>query len=121
MLVVVNQPHINNFTIQGTISAKDLAFLKNHFGENLIIENDDDELVDFHDTDWFKEVEEELTPASNLAFYRKLVKMTQSELADKLGTKKQVISDMEHGRRAISKATAKKLSRIFDVSADRFI
>ena len=64
MLVVVNQPHINNFTIQGTISAKDLAFLKNHFGENLIIENDDDELVDFHDTDWFKEVEEELTPAS---------------------------------------------------------
>ena len=27
-------------------------------------------LADFHDTDWFKEVEPELTPASNLAFYR---------------------------------------------------
>ena len=60
MLVVVNQPHINNFTIQGTISDKDLRFLKNHFGESLTVKYDDD-LVDFHDTDWFKEVEPELT------------------------------------------------------------
>ena len=67
------------------------------------------------------EVERELTPASNLAFYRKLMKMTQEKLAEKLGTRKQVISDMEHGRRAISKATAKELSKIFSVSTDRFI
>ena len=78
-------------------------------------------LVDFHDTDWFKEVEPELTPASNLAFYRKLAKMTQAELGDKLSVSKQVISDMEHERRAISKAMAKELSKIFDVSVERFI
>ncbi len=120
MLAVVNQPRINNFTIQGTISEKDLMFLKNHFGESMVIESDDN-LVDFRDTDWFKEVEGELTPASNLVFYRKLMKMTQEKLAEKLGTRKQVISDMEHGRRAISKATAKELSKIFSVSADRFI
>ena len=119
MLVVVNQPHINNFTIQGTISDKDLKFLKNHFGESLTIKYDD--LVDFHDTDWFKEAEPELTPASNLAFYRKLMKMTQAELGEKLGVSKQVISDMEHERRSISKKTAKELSKIFNVSADRFI
>ena len=120
MLVVVNQPHINNFTIRGTISDKDLKFLKNHFGENLTIKYDDD-LVDFHDTDWFREVEPELTPASNLAFYRKLAKMTQTELGEKLGVSKQVISDMEHERRAISKKAAKELSKIFDVSIERFI
>ena len=120
MLVVVNQPHINNFTIQGTISDKDLQFLKKHFGESLSVRYDED-LVDFHDADWFKEVEPELTPASNLAFYRKLMKMTQSELGEKLGVSKQVISDMEHDRRAISKETAKKLSKIFNVSVERFI
>ena len=128
MLVVVNQPHINNFTIRGTISDKDLKFLKNHFGENLTIKYDDD-LVDFRDSDWFREVEPELTPASNLVFYRKLAKMTQTELGEKLGVSKQVISDvskqvisdMEHERRAISKKAAKELSKIFDVSIERFI
>ena len=119
MLVVVNQPHINNFTIQGTISDKDLRFLKKHFGESLTVKYDD--LVDFHDTDWFREVEPELTPASNLAFYRKLIKMTQAELGEKLGVSKQVISDMEHERRSISKSMAKELAKIFDVSVERFI
>ena len=120
MLVVVNQPHINNFTIQGTISGKDLEFLKKHFGESLTVIYEDDH-VDFHDTDWFKETEPELTPASNLAFYRKLTKMTQTELGKKLGVSKQVISDMEHGRRSISKKVAKELSEIFKVSVERFI
>ena len=120
MLVVVNQPHINNFTIQGTISAKDLKFLKNHFGESLTVKYDD-ELVDFHDTEWFKEGDPELTPASNLVFYRKLMNMTQTELGEKLGVSKQVISDMEHERRSISKAMAKELAKIFNVSVERFI
>ena len=120
MLVVVNQPHINNFTIRGTISGKDLEFLKKHFGESLTVKYDDD-LVDFHDTEWFSEVEPELTPTSNLVFYRKLMKMTQAELGEKLGVSKQVVSDMERGRRSISKKTAKKLSKIFSVSVERFI
>ena len=38
--------------------------------ERFMIADKEEYLVDFHDTDWFKEVEPELTPASNLAFYR---------------------------------------------------
>ena len=120
MLVVVNQPHINNFIIQGVISDKDLDFLKKHFGNSMTVEDEND-TVDYKDTKWFQEVESELTPASNLAFYRKLSNMTQKELADRLGTRKQVISDMEHNRRTISKTLAKELASIFDVSVDRFI
>lgn len=86
----------------------------------MIVESNED-LVDFHDTEWFKEVEPELTPASNLVFYRKLMKMIQIELGEKLGVSKQVISDMEHERRSISKAIAKDLAKIFNVSVDRFI
>ena len=120
ILVVVNQPHINNFTIKCTISDKNFKFLKNLFGESLTIKYYND-LVDFRDTDWFREVEPEFSPVSNLAFYRKLAKMTQTELGQKLGVSKQVISDMEHKRRAISKKTARELSKIFDVSIESFI
>lgn len=120
MLVVVNQPRINNFTIEGTISDKDLQFLKNHFGDSMTIESKDD-FVDFKETEWFRDVEPLLTPANNLAFYRKLVKMTQKTLAEKLGVSKQVVSDMEHERRAISKAMARQLAEIFNVSVARFI
>ena len=107
----MNQSRINNFPDRN---------LKKHFGKYMIV-GDDDDLVDFHDTDWFKEVEPELTPTSNLVFYRKLMKMTQAELGEKLGVSKQVVSDMERGRRSISKKTAKKLSKIFSVSVERFI
>ena len=47
--------------------------------------------------------------------------MTQVQLAEKLGTTKQAVSNMEHDIRPISKKTAKELSRIFRVSADNFI
>ena len=67
-----------------------------------------------------------ILPLFNVAFYRQffyrtLMKMTQTELGEKLGVSKQVISDMEHERRSISKAMAKELAKIFNVSVDRFI
>lgn len=81
----------------------------------------EDDYIDFHDTDWFKEVEADLIPASNLAFYRKLENLTQKELAEKLGTTNHVISDMENGRKAISKNMARKLAACLSVPVARFI
>ena len=47
---------------------------------------------------------------------------TQSELGKKLGFfTAQKISDMEKGRRKISKVVAKKLSKIFEVPIERFL
>lgn len=89
------------------------------FHYNVKIERDD--LVNAMDMEWFKALENEDTPGKNMRFYRKLAGMTQLVLAKKLGTTKQFISDMENGRKAISKATAKHLAEIFDVSVARFI
>ena len=69
----------------------------------------------------FKNLECEDTPGKNMRFYRKLAGMTQSVLAEKLCATKQFVYDMENGRKPISKATAKKLAKIFDVSVARFI
>lgn len=123
MLVVVNQPHINDFKIEGTLSSSFLDNLRKEFGDSMkIVKQDNDEgWVNVDDLDWFKEAVERETPGSNLRFYRNLAGLTQKELADKLGMTKQHISDMERDKRAISKKTAKNLGSIFKVSPARFI
>lgn len=123
MLVVVNQPHINDFKIEGTLSSTFLDNLRKEFGDSMRIvkQDDDDEWVDVEDLNWFKEAIAKETPGGNLRFYRKLAGMTQKELAEKLGMTKQHISDMENNRRAISRNTAKELGKIFKISPVRFI
>lgn len=119
MLVAVRKPPID-FSITGIIPEKLISGLKKEYGdENVRVDRDD--MVNAMEMDWFKELESEDTPGKNLRFYRKLVGMTQTELAKKLGTSKQFISDMENDRKPISRKTAKELAALFDVSVARFI
>ena len=121
MLVVVNQPH-TSFRIEGDIPVGILDYVGREYGkENIaVIDDDGDELLDPTEMDFYKEVKARQTPGGNLRFYRKLLKMTQPELAEKLGTSKQAISLMENNKRPISRKTAKELGRIFQVSPKRF-
>ncbi len=121
MLVVVNQSHINDFTIQGTISPSSLDQLKELFGDSLSIKESDNEWVNIEDTDWYKGMKSFFAPSSNLSYYGKKKKLTQTELGEMIGTKKQVISDMEHERKSISKARAKKIAKALDCPVALFI
>jgi transcriptional regulator with XRE-family HTH domain len=48
--------------------------------------------------------------------------LTQAQLGEKLGKiPRQIVSNMERGKRAISLTTAKKLAVIFNVPASRFL
>ncbi len=119
MLVAVRKPPID-FSITGIIPEKLISGLRKEYGdENVRVDRDD--MVNAMEMDWFKELESEDTPGKNMRFYRKLVGMTQIELAKKLGTSKQFISDMENDRKPISRKTAKELAALFDVSVARFI
>lgn len=108
MLVVVNQPHADSFTIEGRISSPVLEMLKTYYGDCLKIKDSD--WVNIENTDWYKEMKETYSPSSNLAFYRKEKKLTQATLGNILGVPKQNVSDMEHGRRPISKEMTKKIA-----------
>ncbi len=123
MLVVVNRPHTEGFRIEGCIPKDVLDYVEMKYNkENIsIMDNNGDELIDPTELDFFKEMKASETPGGNLRFYRKLAGMTQKELAEKLGIAKQHVSNMERNERAISKKTAKELSRIFHVSPIRFI
>ena len=122
MLVVVNQPHTDGFRIEGRVPKDILDYVESKYSkENISIMNDDgDELLDPTEMDFYKDIKARQTPGGNLRFYRKLLKMTQPELAEKLGTSKQAISLMEHNKRPISRNTARELGKLFNVSPHRF-
>ena len=124
MLVVVVQAHTDNFRIEGDISSSSLDMLKRYYGNSLHVENnsnDEDEWVNIEDTDWYREMKEKYSPASNLAFYRKEKKLTQTALGSILGVPKQYVSDMEHERRSISKEMAKKIAAALDSPVTLFL
>jgi DNA-binding XRE family transcriptional regulator len=85
--------------------------------DNLLIET-----VNVFDTDWFKDINSKTSPGDVLRIYRENSGLTQEELGKKLGKfTRQKISDMENGKRSISKEAAKKLSQIFHVPIERFL
>ncbi len=59
--------------------------------------------------------------SNNIKFYRKQLKLTQSELAEKLCAKKSLISNYENGYSTPDINTLCKLAEIFDVTLDELV
>ena len=124
MLAVVKKPHTKTtlFEIKGNIPAGIMEYLHREFGQNVEIVDENEELVNIFDTHWYKAIKKTISPGDTLRIYRQNLGLTQTELGQKLGKfTRQKISDMENNKRSISKAVAKKLSKIFDVPIERFL
>ena len=73
-------------------------------------------------TEWYQEMQQQITAGEVLRVYRENLGLTQAELAQKIvKLTRQKISDIEHNRRSISKEVARKLSQIFHVPVERFL
>lgn len=77
--------------------------------------------MDFFQTPLAKKLAARATPGECLRTYRENRGWTQEQMGKHLDVPKNYISDMEHGRRAISKEKAKILSRLFHISAEHFL
>ncbi len=129
MQVVVKKPHTrqNLFEVKGRIPRKLVRYLQSEFGKDYSIIQNDDELIDPFTSDWYKKTKANITPEKALRHYRENRGLTQPALAKHLSEisnrtlSRQNISDMENGRRPISKELAKKLALFFETSPDRFI
>ena len=62
-----------------------------------------------------------LRPAAILRGSRAKEKMTQKELAKKLGVLQHHLSEMEHGKRPIGKQMAKKMAAVFNTDYRLFV
>ncbi|MDR1486942.1 MAG: helix-turn-helix domain-containing protein [Deltaproteobacteria bacterium] len=69
----------------------------------------------------FEEVFPEAYPGMAVRGYRGKMDMTRQELAERLGIKQTRVSELESGKRAISKEMAKRLGKIFDISSKAFL
>ncbi|MEA1922673.1 MAG: helix-turn-helix transcriptional regulator [Pseudomonadota bacterium] len=115
-------PHID-ISIRGEISPRVIAVLRREYGHQLVIDEDDgNDLIKVTDSDWYQNTKTKSTPGDALRIYRENHNLTQKQLGEKLGhVQRQIISNMERGKRTISLATAKKLAAIFNVPANRFL
>jgi DNA-binding XRE family transcriptional regulator len=126
MQAVVKTHHIKITVEAENIPMKLVNFLKKEYGNQYkVIANkksfyNDDSLV-AKNTKWYKEIKNRITPADSLKIYRQKKGLSQGKLAKLLNVLPSNISEMERGKRGISKETAKKLSQLFETSIDKFI
>jgi len=118
----VKTPRIE-LQIKGEISPRLISVLEKEFGTDLRLEEEqDDEIVNIFETDWYTQIKSSMTPGDTLKIYRENYGWTQVQLGEKLdGIPRQHVSNMERGIRPISKKMAQKLAQIFKVSPGKFI
>lgn len=120
MIAMIKRPE---FEMRGNIPDAFIDVVRDFFGADVVevVEEQADELVDITDTKWYKKRKTERNPGRNLRNYRKIHGLTQAALANMVAIHTHHISEMESGKRAISRAMALKLSEYFNISPERFI
>jgi predicted transcriptional regulator len=109
------------FEIKGDIPQDVIKDLKKKYTVEVEYDNDD-ELVEITETDWWKEIRSQMTPGDTMKNYRENLGISQAKLGEKLGgLSRHKISDYENGRRSIGKELAKKLAKHFDISIERLL
>ncbi|MGP1601174.1 helix-turn-helix domain-containing protein [Treponema sp.] len=118
MQVHVKTPPIR---LEGDIPVELLTFVKSKYTEVTVEDDDDEEYVEITETEWYKNILKNRTPAKALKLFRERDNLTQAVLAEKLGIPVQNISGMENGRRTISLRMARKLADVFGTSYQNFL
>jgi len=103
MLALVKKPRIE-ISLQGEHVNELIDWIGQKY-EVSILSAEDSESIAIEETDFWKEMQ------SN--------KLSQSQLADKLGIKQNMISDYERGKRRLSQAMAKRIAEILTIKVDR--
>ena len=113
MLVLVKKPHIE-LSLHGEHVAELLDWIRKKFEVTVLVEDPEDEFVSIESTDYWREMEKNRV-GHLLAGARLKAGLTQTQLAEKLGIRQNMVSDYERGRRTYSDAMARRLSKILKV------
>jgi len=127
MQALVKVPHtlengrMGEFRITGDVPAFYIDLTRRLFPKTKEIADDDDELINIRDSEWFKEAEKKTTPGLSLRALRTLRNMKSGVLAKKIGVRPQQITDMEKGRTPIGKKMAMRLGEALDMDYKHFL
>jgi len=116
MLALVKKPRIE-ISLQGEHVNELIDWIGQKY-EVSILSAEDSESIAIEETDFWKEMQSNRV-GNLLSAARLKAKLSQSQLADKLGIKQNMISDYERGKRRLSQAMAKRIAEILNINVDR--
>lgn len=124
MLAVVKAPPMPGtkepvvFQIKGNIPDCVIGIMRSLFPS--VETSDDDEFIDLDDLEVLKNIEAKMAPGDAVKADRELRGWTQKILSEKLEISVQNLSEIERGRRAVSRKMATKLASVFDVTPESY-
>ena len=116
MLALVKKPRIE-ISLQGEKVDELIEWISKKF-EVSILTSDDSESIAIEETDFWKEMQSNRV-GNLLSAARLKANMSQSQLAEKLGIRQNMISDYERGKRRLSPSMAKRIAKILNIKVDR--
>ena len=116
MLALVKKPRIE-LSLQGENVDELIEWISKKF-EVSILSSDNSESIPIEDTDFWKEMQSNRI-GNLLAGARLKARLSQAQLAEKLGIRQNMISDYERGKRRLSPAMAKRIAKVLHVKVER--
>ena len=116
MLALVKKPHIE-ISLQGERVDELIEWIRKKFEVNILTSNNAESIA-IEETDFWKEMQSNRI-GNLLSAARLKENLSQSQLADKLGVRQNMISDYERGKRRLSPAMAKRIAEFLNLKVDR--
>jgi ribosome-binding protein aMBF1 (putative translation factor) len=116
MLALVKKPRIE-ISLQGEHVDELIEWISKKF-EVSILTSENADSIDIEETDFWKEMQSNRI-GNLLSGARLKAKLSQAQLAEKLGIRQNMISDYERGKRRLSPSMAKRIAKILHIKVDR--
>jgi ribosome-binding protein aMBF1 (putative translation factor) len=118
MLAVVKKPHIE-MALSGENPIELLNWIRRKFDVSVLTPQHDAS-VPIDKTDFWQDMNRNRT-GHLLAGARLKAELTQSELAGKVGIRQNMVSEYESGKRALTRAMARRFAEALNTDLDRLI
>ena len=118
MLALVKKPRIE-LSLQGENVDELLCWIRKKYDLSVLVDKTEGDIVSIESTEYWKRMEKNRV-GNLIAGARLKAGLTQTELAERLNVRQNVISDYERGCRRCSKAVAKRLSATLEVREEYF-
>ena len=116
MLALVKKPRIE-ISLHGEHVDELIEWISKKF-EVSILTSENADSIDIEKTDFWKEMQSNRI-GNLLSGARLKAKLSQAQLAEKLGIRQNMISDYERGKRRLSPSMAKRIAKILHIKVDQ--
>lgn len=116
MLALVKKPHIE-ISIQGENVGELIEWIRKKYDVD-ILTSDQDESIAIEETDFWQEMQSNRI-GNLLSAARLKANLSQSQLAEKLGIRQNMISDYERGKCRLTPDMAKRIAQTLKITIER--